>query len=128
MNERLSLNDSLQTAAAKLCEGNPGAMSAIVNMSAIAPEVDPQNFAGSFGPLMHLDSCGIYGSGIYVLWNDLCNCDSKLAIAVLRATQLGIVNKDTLREGCLKHDRSIKTMIDPNEVYQQVKSRLSLFA
>lgn len=125
---RLTLTDSLSTAVQKMFDGNIGAYNALVQIAEAEKTVDPQSAMGSFGPLLTLDGLGIYGGDIYVLWSDLCGRDATKTIAVLRGVQLGIVNGQTLKDGCSRQDYSIRNMIDVEDVYQKVKEKLVEFA
>lgn len=126
--DRLTLTDSLSTAVQKMFDGNIGAYNALVQIAEAAKTVDPQSAMGSFGPLLTLDGLGIYGPDIYVLWSDLCGRDATKTIAVLRGVQLGIVSGEILKSGCAQQDYSIRKMIDVDDVYRQVKERLTEFA
>jgi hypothetical protein len=96
--ERIDLNDSAMSAAIKLAEGNPGAITAIVKMMEEAPAIDPDSAWGSFGPLIALDSAGIYGSHIWMLWKDVCGQSAVNAETLFRASQLGIISQSSVRD------------------------------
>ena len=72
---RIELTDSLISVITKMAEGNPGAMTALIEIGEAAPKVDPQSsFAGMgpIGPALSFDTHGIYGSDIYIIWSDKC--------------------------------------------------------
>ncbi len=119
---RITLTDTLDTCVSKLAEGNPGAISVLVQMTRQSPGVDPQNAMGSVGPLLSLDTHGIYGSRIWMLYKDICGQDIVKTLAALRACQLGLLAEcelinaiDGLHE------------IDADAVLAEVKARLSHF-
>jgi hypothetical protein len=54
-------------------------------------KIDPDTALGPFAYLLNLDSFGIYGSRIWVLYKDICCENIVHTITVLRAVQLGIL-------------------------------------
>ena len=46
MNERIQLNDSVSDVFVKLAEGNPGALTAMMQMFNAVPTVDPDDIFG----------------------------------------------------------------------------------
>jgi hypothetical protein len=75
----------VQTVSA-LAEGNPGALSVCVDILKL----------GSVAPLLLIDSFGIYGSKIWMLYKDVCGQSVSGVIALLQAVQLGELSEDTL--------------------------------
>jgi len=95
---KISLNDNLVEAITKMSDGNPGAMNAMIKLQEDAPKIDPQNPFGPFGPILSLDSYEIYGTDIYILFNDKCGSDSRKMMLLLRGTQLGKLSEAKLKE------------------------------
>jgi len=95
---RIALEDSLSSAIIKMAEGNPGAISALMNLIEASERIDPQNGLGKIAPLFSLDIYGIYGTDIYVLYNDKCSRSSRKTILLLRATQFGFFSSCKLAE------------------------------
>lgn len=124
---KINLNDDLMTAAVKMSGGNPGAANAIVKILSHSREIDPNDILGGMGYLLQLDSLGIYGTGIYVLYNDICLNDITKTISVLKAVQLGLFSGETLKLACSKQDRSGRQMVPVDELYTQVKAQLQNF-
>lgn len=93
---RIELTDTTVDVIAKLSEGNPGAMTAMMDLMSICEEIDPQSFMGQLAPLLSFDTHGIYGSAIYIVYNDKCNRDPRKVLVLLRAVQLGIMKESTL--------------------------------
>lgn len=127
MTERIQLTDSVGDAFVKLAEGNPGALTAMMQMFKAIPTVDPDNIFGGLGVLMSLDTFGIYGTDIYVLFSDICDRDAAKTIAVLRATQLGLFNNVKLADACHRQDHSGREMVPVDELCVKVKERLPNF-
>lgn len=88
---RIQLTMSGVDAMTAMVEGNPGAITALIEIGKAAPAVDPQSALGAWGPMMMLDSWGIYGSDIWLLYNDIANRDAATTIMLIRACQLGIM-------------------------------------
>lgn len=66
---KLDLADSAQTILIKMSEGNPGALSFLLDLFT---EKGPMDFCQV---CLKLDGAELYGSHIYMLWNDCCNRD-----------------------------------------------------
>jgi hypothetical protein len=93
---RVTLDDSFMSVVMKLAEGNPGAISVIMQLFEKSAKIDPQDFMGNLGTILSLDTHGIYGSKIWMLYKDVCKEDIKLVVAMLRGVQLGIIRESTL--------------------------------
>lgn len=98
---RIELTDNLVDVMVKMSEGNPGAMTALMEIGEASPKIDPQSAFSSMGPLgpaLSFDTHGIYGSSIYVIWSDKCGRDARKALMLLRAVQLGLLPESKLQE------------------------------
>ena len=84
-----NLNMSPVDIIVTLCDGNPGAITACLEILKHTEEVDPYNVGGGIMSLLWLDTFKLYGPRIYMLWNDVCNRDVGAMLAVMRAYQLG---------------------------------------
>ncbi len=93
---RIQLHDDVQSAIVKLADGNPGAAVAMMKIFQVAPEVDPKGGMGGLGPILSLDTLGIYGSRIWMLYKDFCGEDAEKAVFVLRACQMGFITEREL--------------------------------
>lgn len=65
-NRRIKLTDSPMEVMTKMSEGNPGALQTLFLLFS---EADGLPY------VLALDAIGIYGSRLYMLWNDCCNRD-----------------------------------------------------
>ena len=95
---RLELSDTGMDVIVKMADGNPGAITAMADIMANHEEIDPQAVMGGLGAIMILDTWEIYGTDIYVLWNDKCNRDVRQMLMLMRATQLGLFSHTKLQE------------------------------
>lgn len=109
-----------------MSEGNPGAITVIMELIAETPAIDPDNLLGGIGNVLFLDTYGIYGSDIWVFYKDLCGQDIVNVITVLRAIQLGYFREERLYEAVKRYRWDDD--VDLGELRGMVQSRLPLFA
>ncbi|RLI66848.1 MAG: hypothetical protein DRO67_00295 [Candidatus Asgardarchaeum californiense] len=125
---KIELTDNLQDVVVKMSEGNSGGLTAIMEILQKTEEIDPQNAMGGLAHILSLDTYGIYGSSIYVLWSDQCNRDIRELIMLLRATQLGFFSIDKLK--AIANDqmgRYLLTQEEMDELDTLVTERLPEF-
>ena len=123
MKNKLQLNDTLQSILMTMSGGNPGALTTCLRILKDASEIDPDNFLGGMGVLMDLDSLGIYGSDIWMLYKDVCGKNLATTIAVLRSWQLGITPEDKLKHAISNRGAGL----DIQNIISQVTNRLPAF-
>ena len=119
---RLTLDDTVIVAILKLAGGNPGALRVCAEIMKRGMEIDPKDMGG-FGALMSMDSLGIYGSRIWLLYEDVCRENLVKTIACLRGWQLGILPERDL-QAAIDGDRA---RVDTNMVLSMVKAQLKDF-
>ena len=121
--DRIELHDSIRDILMKMSEGNPGALTVCMKMLEEGGDIDPQSFAGGLGAILGMDSHGIYGSRIWMLYKDVCGENLENTLAVLRACQLG-----QLRESDMLHAIDNRGQgIDVPALVMGVKKRLEQF-
>ena len=125
--QRIQLTDTVMDIMLKMSDGNPGAAITLVEMLQTGGIIDPDNAFEGLGPILSLDSYGIYGTDIYVLHNDICGRDMVKTLAVLRAVQLGLFSAITLADACHRQDYSGRDMVPVEDLYQKVKEQLPAF-
>lgn len=103
-----------------LGEGNPGGLTACMELMKDAPRIDPQAFARDLQPLLSLDNLGIYGSNIWILYKDLCGEDTLNVLTLFRAMQLGLLPASTFEEWMLA-DRRI-----PDATFEGLREQLKI--
>jgi len=91
-NNILTLDDTLEDIIVKMSKGNPGAMSAIVSLLSEYPLADPLNPLKELAPILTFDYLGIYGTDLYIIWNDKCNRDVYKIFILIRSIQLGLMD------------------------------------
>jgi hypothetical protein len=128
--ERIKLNDTMTNIMVKMSEGNPGALSAICECLKYSKQIDPDDLMEGFSTILQLDSMGIYGTSIYVLYSDICEKDIVKFITLSRAVQLGLFNRETVIEAASRQDYSGKNLITDetlSELLEEVKAKLPNF-
>ena len=120
---KLDLNDSVEDIIIKISEGNPRAISVCMMMYTKGGAIDPDALFGGLGGVLSLDSLGIYGSKIWMLFKDVCKQDLVKTSAMLRAWQLGFVPKATLLHAIDNYGAGI----DTDALLAQVQERLPAF-
>jgi hypothetical protein len=110
----IDINISVLDAIFLLSEENPGAIRVLVQMSGA-------------GPMLNLDSQGIYGSNIWLLFKDICGECIPKTLAVLRGVQLGIVDEATVHAALDLANVRNPIGFNPDEVWAKVCLRLPNF-
>lgn len=124
---KINLHDSTQDAVIKMAEGNMGALNALVMIIKEGSVIDPDDPMSGIGTILMLDTLGIYGSDIYVLYSDICDKNIAKTIAVVRAVQFGHFDGRLLQNACNRQDYSGRDIVPVDELYQKVKDRLQNF-
>lgn len=124
---RIKIDTKMSDMFMVMSDGNPGALTALLELFQNTARVDPDNFMREYGSILLLDMFEIYGTDIYILWNDICDRDIVNTIALIRAVQMGIISIELLKDICSRRDGSGKSMINVDEVYSKVSGQLSNF-
>jgi hypothetical protein len=112
--------------------GNPGAIQALIKICEDAPKIDPDDFANKalpgekpigLGPILHLDSNGIYEHRIWMLYKDVCNFSTTRVIGLLRAVQLGLLKPCKLDYAIDNHGQGLNI----DGTLRKVKEKLANF-
>ena len=110
--------DTMVERVVSLSKGNPGALNCLLSLiDNSKSEGLPYDFS-----LRVFENLGISGTDIYVLWSDICDRDSKDTLSVLRATELGVLSPDVVRDAASRQDFSGRTLIDVRKVVEEVKA------
>ncbi len=128
MNGRITLRDTPRDVLVKMADGNPGAILAMIEMLKHGESIDPQGFMGGLGSILSLDTLGIYGTEIYILWNDQCNRDIRELLMLLRAYQLGFISDTRIKSVAADQMRRVVvSQEEMDELDSKVCERLSGF-
>ena len=76
----------------EICKGNPGCMQFLMT----AYREDPFAAEDAF---QRMQIFGITGAKLYMLWNDCCGRDAKLAVQIMRSTPVDEILKHINYEG-----------------------------
>lgn len=125
---KIKLHDTIEQIFYLMSERNPGALNVLMELYHNVKKIDPQSFLGPMGYILLLDTYEIYGSDLYVLWNDKCNRDIKRFCILIRATQLGLISQSKLKSLSLDHMNEINlTENEFNNLEKQVCNKLEKF-
>lgn len=122
--ERIELTDTLIDIFTKLSEGNPGALTILLRMYHEGDKIDPDAAGGGVIHLLSIDSFGIYGPRIWMLYKDVCGSDLVNTLGVLRAVQLGIISRQLLDQAI---DGINNSELDIVDLLRQVREVLPDF-
>ena len=89
-NTRITANMSMEDMLFTMSEGNPGALTCMMQML----ESDPMGILD----ILMFDSMGIYGSKIYMVWNDCCGRDMRKFKKTLQAFREGKFSQEEIHE------------------------------
>ena len=123
---RIQLTDNTISAITKMSDGNPGAVTVLMELLNEGGKIDPDDFMGGLGSVLALDTLGIYGSSIWVLYKDVCGQEVNKMIAVLRSHQLGFISGNLIFQASDERIKS-RELIDVDSLYSKVKERLPRF-
>ena len=87
---RINGNDSVQMALLKMSEGNPGCLVFLTQFIQLVPT--------AFLLILQFDGMGLYGSKLYMLWNDCCNKDVNKVAEVMRRRNRGEITDAEIME------------------------------
>lgn len=85
---RLTSEMGIKEAIIEMSEGNPGALTCMMEM------IDSNPMA--MLDILYFDSLGIYGSKIYMLWNDCCDRDMNKLNETLRYFREGDISEEEI--------------------------------
>ena len=105
-----------------MAEGNPGAVSVLMNILNNAEKIDPQNMMGGLGFILDLDSLQLYGSHIWMLYRDVCQENISLTLGVLRCWQMGFLSDRELKQAV-----EGKVLLNVEDLMNQLQRRLPSF-
>lgn len=109
--QRIELNDTPLEIITKLSEGVPGAITVMGGLmkTPLPKECEGLMEGPPLGPLFSVDSEGIYGSAIWLLYKDACGEDLDNMLRVLGCLQQGIID----------HNDVANVIEDPDELFTE---------
>ena len=106
MSEKLELTDTGIDVFMKMSEGNPGALTVLMQVLDKTPEIDPDNILGGLGVILSFDTMGLRGSRIWMLYKDVCGESMQELQLLMRAHQLGVISTDDILSLVRKSERT----------------------
>lgn len=110
-----------------LADGNPGAIRCMGELLQITMKSQFYLPFSGVRVLQLLDKYGIYGTDIYVLYNDICDRDCFKVLALLSAVEIGYLHPAVLCEACSRQDYSGKNLIDIDNIVRYIRSVFPYF-
>lgn len=107
----------------KMSEGNPDALHVCCRILKDGGQIDPDSALGGLGALLSMDTLGLYGPKIWMLYKDVCGQDMPKMLAVLRGHQLGFVTDEQIGVAIENYGEGL----DLDKVCAQVAERLPAF-
>lgn len=89
-NTRITTDMSMQDMLITMSEGNPGALTCMMQMM--------NSDSMALLDIMLFDSIGIYGSKIYMVWNDCCGRDMRKFKETIQAFREGKFSEEEIHE------------------------------
>lgn len=86
--ERINAKMTIEKVLTMMSEANPGALNCLVSMIQSGPQ--------GFMDILLLDSLGIYGSKVYMLWNDSCGRDMTKMLETMQAFREGRFTREEI--------------------------------
>jgi len=120
---RIEITDTMAGIVTKMSEGNIEAVSVLSQILEKTDEIDPDNFMGGLGVILSLDMSRVYGSRIWMLYNDVCNKNINHTLGLMRAHQLGFLSQEKLDHAIDNYGEGI----DIVNLLRQVQERLPDF-
>jgi len=117
------LNKPLMQVMIDFAEGNPGAITALIDLVKNTDAIDPDNALGPFGVMASLDNLDCYGPRIWMFYKDVCGHNVNTMLGLMRATQLGFTS-DRKVNAAIDGDRAA---LDIPALLAKVKERLPAF-
>ena len=91
---KLQLTDTTFDMFSKMSEGNPGALTVLIELYKKGAVIDPDSAMGGIMNILALDTLEIYGSNIWILFKDTCDQKIENLVLLLRANQLGFISNE----------------------------------
>lgn len=90
---KINLNDTAEDVIVKLSEGNPGALTTLVELVN-----SYKDFFEVVPDYLTIDTMGLYGSQLYMLWNDCCNRNIEKVKQIIKLYREGKITSRDIDE------------------------------
>lgn len=124
----VKIRDTVKEAMLKMSEGNPGAMTVLIDLINREHLIDPDSALGGLGTMLSMDDVDIRGPLIWVCYKDLCGEDLVKMVGLWRGAQLGFVTRDDIKFEIEQLNAGPHAIgIDVDGVLEKVRARLPNF-
>lgn len=93
---KLQLTDSTMEILDKMSEGNPGALSILTTL--LFKETTEELVDSVMHIILPLDTLGVYGSKLYMLWTDACDKNEDKVKKVIELWRISKLTKEEIHE------------------------------
>lgn len=123
LKSRITLSGTIGDAVVAMSDGNPGAVNVLLGLLRNTKRIDPDDAFEGLGPIMTLDTLGVYGPKIWMLAKDVCKHELPMMLAVLRAFQLGFISQKQIETAIDNHGDGL----DLEDIHKKVSKALPNF-
>ncbi len=88
---KIKITDSVRDIMVKMSEGNPGALTVLI----LPIKEDEMNLVTR---ILALDTMNLYGSKLYMLWNDCCDRDLQKVKNIIDAWKSGKITSEIIHK------------------------------
>lgn len=93
---KIQLTDDTMEILYKMSEGNPGAISILTKL--LSKETTQELVDSIINVILPLDTLGVYGSKLYMLWVDACDNNTDKVKKVIELWRNGKLTKEEIHE------------------------------
>lgn len=90
---KIDTKDNIQRVIVKLSDGNPGALSVLIQIIKNGNIIDPDSLNTDEMNLFLIDELEIYGPNLWILYKDVCQQNLLSLFSLFRAYELKIITK-----------------------------------
>lgn len=119
---RIKLEMSSQDIFKVMSEGNPGALKVLLEIVVEGDSID-KDIPFPLMIVLTLDSMGIYGSDIWMLYKDVAHENLSWMLAIIRAGQTGLVKREVIKHAMANRGEGL----DIKDTCKKVQERLPNF-
>lgn len=98
---KIQLTDSTMEILYKMSEGNPGAISILTKL--LSKETTQELVDSIMNVILPLDTLGVYGSKLYMLWVDACDNNTDKVKKVIELWRTGKLTREEIHENLNQH-------------------------
>lgn len=125
---KIDLLDTAGEAIVKLARGNPGAVTALIELQTKTGQIDKESVydrshLSKHWGILTLDELEIYGPRIWMLYSDVCKKNIRHMVGLLRAFTLELIDAPTLNHAIDNYGEGL----DITYIMAKLKKKLPTF-